>query len=62
MNVEVQNLDTLRKIVRSLQKENKELKELLDKSKIPYGEGEAFSTSLAAVDNNLPDESLDRRE
>ena len=31
MNIEAYNLDSLRKIVRALQKENKELRELLEK-------------------------------
>jgi len=45
MSVEAYNLDSLRKLIRSLQKENRVLRELLDKSKIPYGESEAFSNS-----------------
>lgn len=32
MNVEVYNLDSLRKLVRNLQDENRKLRELLDKS------------------------------
>jgi hypothetical protein len=35
MSVEAYNLDSLRKLVRNLQRENKELRELLQKSAIP---------------------------
>ena len=56
MSVEAYNLDSLRRLIRSLQKENRELKDLLDKSKIPYGESEAFSNSLAAVEEYDPDQ------
>ena len=34
MNIETYNLDSLRKLVRDLQKENKELRLLLDKAEI----------------------------
>lgn len=43
MNIEAYNLDTLRKLVRDLQKENKELRLLLDKAEIPYVNSEVFS-------------------
>lgn len=43
MNIEVYNLDSLRKLVRDLQKENKELRLLLDKAAIPYTNSEVFS-------------------
>lgn len=36
MNIEAYNLDSLRKLVRDLEKENKELRKLLDKAEIPY--------------------------
>ena len=36
MNIEAYNLDSLRRLVRSLQDENKRLKEQLDKANIPY--------------------------
>ena len=36
MNIEAYNLDSLRKLVRSLQDENKRLKVLLDKADIAY--------------------------
>ena len=35
-NIEAYNLDSLRKLVRDLEKENKELRKLLDKAEIPY--------------------------
>ncbi len=41
MNIESYNLDSLRKIVRELQRENKELRELLKKENIPYAVPEA---------------------
>lgn len=42
MNIEAYNLDSLRKLVRDLQKENKELRLLLDKAEIPYTNSEVF--------------------
>ena len=42
MNVEAYNLDSLRKLIRDLQKENKELKLLLDEASIPYGDESIF--------------------
>lgn len=36
MNIEAYDLDSLRKLVRSLQNENRRLKELLDKADIAY--------------------------
>jgi hypothetical protein len=56
MSVEAYNLDSLRKLVRSLQRENKELRELLEKSEIPYGKSEAFSISLTSVQEYDPDQ------
>ena len=43
MNIEAYNLDSLRKLVRYLQKENKELRLLLDKAEVPYTNSEVFS-------------------
>lgn len=43
MNIEAYNLDSLRKLVRELQKENKELRLLLDKAEVPYANSEVFS-------------------
>ena len=56
MNVEPYTLDSLRKIVRMLQKENNELRELLDKSKIPHDKSEAFITAFSNVDEYDPDQ------
>lgn len=38
MNLEGQNLESLRKVIRNLQEENQELKELLKKSNITFNE------------------------
>ena len=43
MNIEAYNLDSLRKLVRALQAENKELRELLEKAEIPYSNSEVFT-------------------
>lgn len=43
MNIEAYNLDSLRKLVRALQAENKELRELLEKAEIPYSNSEVFA-------------------
>ena len=42
MNVEAYDLDSLRKLVRSLQDENRRLKELLDKADIAYESENVF--------------------
>lgn len=42
MNIEAYNLDSLRKLVRALQAENKELRELLEKAEISYSSSEVF--------------------
>lgn len=47
MNVEAYNLDSLRKLVRDLQKENKELREILAQADIPYVKSEVFSEMSA---------------
>ncbi len=46
MNIEAYNLDSLRKLVRALQAENKELRELLEKAEIPYSNSEVFVDTL----------------
>ena len=43
MNIEAYNLDSLRKLVRDLQKENNELRTLLNEANIPYEKSEVFS-------------------
>ena len=47
MNVTPYTLDSLRKLVRDLQAENKELKALLDKSGIPYAKSNVFQENPA---------------
>lgn len=42
MNIDGYNVDSLRRLVRNLQAENKELRALLEKSNIPYTASEAF--------------------
>ena len=46
MNIEAYNLDSLRKLVRDLEKENKELRKLLDKAEIPYANNNAFTENI----------------
>lgn len=46
MNVEAYNLETLRNLVRALFKENKRLKEQLDKANIPYQNDDVFEDKL----------------
>ena len=43
MNIEAYNLDSLRKLVRDLEKENKELRKFLDKAEISYANKNTFS-------------------
>jgi hypothetical protein len=67
MNIEAFNTDTLRKLVRNLQDENKKLKEKLDEANIPYEEINLFEQPInksaeydpdhmtsALQDNNIP--------
>ena len=42
MNIEAYNLDSLRKLVRSLQEENRRLKAQLDKENIAYESFDVF--------------------
>ena len=49
MNVEAYDLDSLRKLVRSLQDENRRLKELLDKADIAYESENVFEIGRAHV-------------
>ena len=46
MNIEAFNTDTLRKLVRNLQDENKKLKEKLDEANIPYEEINLFEQPI----------------
>ena len=56
MNIEAYNLDSLRKLVRTLQAENKELKELLQKANIPYAESAAFKDIPTMAEEYDPDQ------
>ena len=56
MNIEAYDLDSLRKLVRDLQWENKELRELLDKANIPYADSEVFSDIPAMAEEYDPDQ------
>ena len=50
MNITPYTLDSLRKLVRALQTENKELKALLDKSGIPYAKSNVFEESSTVAE------------
>lgn len=56
MNVEPYNLDSLRKLVRSLQEENKRLKELLDRTNIAYENENVFDTKIESIEEYDPDQ------
>lgn len=53
MNIEAYNLDSLRKLVRSLQDENKRLKEQLDKANIPYDTENVFAEKIENLQNTI---------
>lgn len=46
MNLKSYNLDSLRKLVRDLQKENKELRSLLSEANIPHAKSEYSQKQL----------------
>ena len=56
MNIEAYNLDSLRKLVRSLQDENKRLKEQLDKANIPYDTENVFAEKIENLQEYDPDQ------
>ncbi len=56
MNIEVQNLDSLRKLVRDLQKENKILKEKLKKANISFAETHIFEEKIEDTAEYDPDQ------
>lgn len=56
MNMEAYNLDSLRRLVRSLQDENKRLKEQLDKANIPYDTENVFVEKI----ENIQEYDLDQ--
>ena len=56
MKIEAQNLDSLRKMVRELQRENRRLKEQLEKAKIPYEEVCVFEDRMEDAAEYDPDQ------
>lgn len=46
MNLESYDVDSIRKLVRGLEKENRELKKLLDQAKIPYARSDVFQREI----------------
>ena len=56
MNIEPHTLDSLRKLVRDLQAENKELRNLLDKAGIPCAGSEVFSDAPDKAEEYDPDQ------
>lgn len=56
MNIEAYNLDSLRRLVRDLQTENRSLKSLLKKADIPYAQGEAFLDTPTISEEYDPDQ------
>ncbi|ANU49424.1 hypothetical protein ADH76_25225 [Enterocloster clostridioformis] len=53
MNIGAYDFDSLRKLVRNLQAENRKLRALLNKAAIPYSESEVFSDALSAAEYDL---------
>ena len=58
MNIEAFNTDTLRKLVRNLQDENKKLKEKLDEANIPYEEIHLFEQPINKSAEYDPDQGI----
>ena len=56
MNIEVYDKDSLRKIVRMLERENKSLKEKLDKANIPYESINPFEKNPEKAEDYDPDQ------
>ena len=57
MNIEAYNLDSLRKLVRTLQKENENLKDLLTENHIPYESEDVFQDFTPVPDEYDPDQA-----
>lgn len=55
MNIEAYNLDSLRKLVRSLQDENKRLKAQLEKANIAYEAENLFEEKIETNEEYDPD-------
>ena len=56
MNIEAENLDSLRKLVRELQEENAYLKEKLKKASIAYPENNVFEDKMEDTAEYDPDQ------
>lgn len=56
MNIEAQNLDSLRKLVRELQDENKRLKVQLKNANIPFAENNIFAEKIEEIAEYDPDQ------
>lgn len=56
MNIEAQNMDSLRKLVRELQEENKKLKIQLEKANIAFPEKSVFEEKMEDSSENDPDQ------
>ncbi len=56
MNIEAENLDSLRKLVRELQAENNDLKERLRKANIAYPENSVFEDKIEELSEFDPDQ------
>ncbi len=56
MNIEAYNLDSLRKLVRSLQAENRRLKAQLEKAKIAYESENVFEEKIENIEEYDPDQ------
>ena len=56
MNIEAFNTDTLRKLVRNLQDENKKLRKKLDEANIPYEEINLFEQPIDKSAEYDPDQ------
>ena len=50
MNIGAYDFDSIGKLVRDLQAENRKLRALLNKAAIPYSESEVFSDALSAAE------------
>ena len=55
MNIEAYNLDSLRRLVRSLQDENKKLKAQLNKANIAYEPEHVFDEKIENAEEYDPD-------
>ena len=58
MNVETYNLDSLRKLVRNLQDENRRLRELLDKADITFDPKNVFEEKIETNEEYNPDQGV----